>query len=136
MSADTPSAILGRAADLIRDTGKAAKSGPWSLYDRGVCWEIPELPEMHDGLSGFREVDARWIALLSPDKAEHIEAILRDAASSAAHHVPIWQNSSSAGHAAPKRTDAEVASLVEHHYGHALALARVILGEEVIEDVR
>lgn len=73
----TPSETLVAAADLIRDLGANAAPGPWSLYDRGVCWEIPELPEMYDGLSGFREVDARWIAALSPALAGPLEAWLR-----------------------------------------------------------
>jgi len=90
----SPSALLLAAADRIRDLAAAAAPGPWTLYGRGVCWEIPELPEMHDGLSGFREVDARWIVAMSPVIAPALEQWLRDEAREVRSHEeylnPEW----------------------------------------------
>ena len=107
-----PSDLLVAAADLIRDLAAKAKPGPWSLYDRGVCWEIPELPEMHDGLSGFREVDARWIAALSPALAPMIEKWLRETAADVDAYGEYWID-------APG------------HVRNALAFAKTILGSGV-----
>jgi hypothetical protein len=40
---------------------RAATPSPWTLYNRGVGWEIPELPEPHDGLT-FIKADAHYVA--------------------------------------------------------------------------
>lgn len=134
----TPSETLTRAADLIRDTAAAAEPGPWgSTSDDNVTWFGRNDPETGQPLTtiaglyhGKRAATGRWIALMSPAVAPAIESILREAAESAARHVPVWQDSSVDGLPAPKRTAAEVSELVEHHYGAALALARAVLGEK------
>ena len=78
--------------------------------------------------------DARWIAALSPAVAPHLERWLRETAISAERHVPVWRDSliwsgSSDDSDSRPRTDAEVAALVEHHYGAALAFARSVVPE-------
>lgn len=137
-----PSAILTRAADLIRDRADAATPGPWSTVRRvdgngnlrQADFTRPPVAEgcapQTRAVRPHETPDYEWIALMSPAVAPAIESILREAAESAAHHVPIWQDSSMDGLPAPKRTAAEVAELVEHHYGPALALARAVLGEK------
>jgi hypothetical protein len=40
---------------------RRASGGPWTLYDRGVGWEINELPDVHDGTT-FTRTDAEFIA--------------------------------------------------------------------------
>jgi hypothetical protein len=47
---------------------RAATPSPWTLYDRGVGWEIPELPEVHDGLT-FSKSDAHYVARNQPGRA-------------------------------------------------------------------
>lgn len=98
----TPSAILSAAADLIRDTASAAKDGPWRNHDtwldagrytatvlagegnktKLVAWLPSFESDPADGDGQFRKAwdTARWIALLSPAVAPHIEAWLRCAA--------------------------------------------------------
>lgn len=98
----TPSAILSRAADLIRDTAAAATEGPWEsdrqfshanvvyakrdLIDSvGVAGRRLDLPPVFTGQIASRarsqfEADARWIALMSPAVAPAIEGWLRHAA--------------------------------------------------------
>lgn len=94
-----PSAILNRAADLIRDTAAAATPGPWFTHDTHLnagghtatvlSGVYPEgqlrawLPTWsHEPWDETRNVwnDARWIALMSPAVAPMIEAMLRAAA--------------------------------------------------------
>lgn len=44
---------------------RAATPSPWTLYNRGVGWEIPEIPEAHDGLT-FYKADAHYVAHNEP----------------------------------------------------------------------
>lgn len=142
-----PSELLTRAADLIRDTAAAATPGPWevdgperdirAIHSEDGAGVVMGARDPVDEASVFNtNADARWIALMSPAVAGPAERLLREAAESAARHVPVWQNSSVDGFDGPKRTDAEVADLVEHHYGPALALARAVLGEKEETDGR
>lgn len=59
---------LRAAAKRLRELAADATPGPWTLYDRGVCWEINEL-DAHDGTS-LRRGDAHYIAALNPLIAE------------------------------------------------------------------
>jgi|SRR5262245_31435521 len=118
----TPSEILTAAADRVRDLAAAAKPGPWTLYDRGVCWEIPELPEMHDGLSGFREGDARWISALSPAIAEPLSRMLAwaskvcaDAEADGWDRDRIWAESDDSMRAALDLAESILGSGVDTH---------------------
>lgn len=77
----TPSGELREAAALLRARAEKATAAPWTLYDRGVCWEIEQLDE-HDGTS-FLKGDAEWIAMMSPAVAEPIAAMLEHAADTA-----------------------------------------------------
>lgn len=136
--ADTPSAILCRAADLIRDRAAAASPGVWTAEDMadaghpGVWW-VDCVHREADGTTYSTIADlesvgagsnARWIALLSPDKAEHIEAWLRQVQHRAARSE---ESARLLGWPAP---------VYREEVGPALAFARGILGEEVTEDVR
>lgn len=49
-----------RVAEL-RALADAATPGPWTLYDRGVGWEVSELPDVHDGTT-FNRPDAEFVA--------------------------------------------------------------------------
>lgn len=82
----TPSEVLGRAADLIRDTAAAADEGPWIVYRDGWC--ILSQPDREDRATwrtvcseGFTPENGRWIALLSPAVSPMIESWLRETAS-------------------------------------------------------
>ncbi|MEU0467253.1 hypothetical protein ABZ215_24900 [Amycolatopsis sp. NPDC006131] len=79
MPADSPAVVLRHAAHHIRQLAAKATPGPWTLWDRGVGWEINELPDTHDGTT-FREPDARWIAAMGPQLAEPLAAWLDDVA--------------------------------------------------------
>lgn len=137
-----PSALLTAAADRVRDLAAQATPGTWSAKDMaeeghpGVWW----VDCVHEDDAGTTwttiadletvnpAADARWVAAMSPEVAPHLERWLREVADNAARSVPAWQNMGVDGYPGPRRTEAEVASLVEHHYGAALALARAILG--------
>lgn len=91
----TPSAILSAAADLIRDTAAAATPGPWeTIGDTGGLWReaTPERSlRTSPGYLGSMDAaeNARWIALLSPDKAPLLETLLRLAAVEEEHPSPL-----------------------------------------------
>lgn len=79
---DSPSAILSRAADLIRDTAAAADDGPWIVYRDGWC--ILSQPDRDDRATwrtvcseGFTPENGRWIALLSPAVAPAMADLLQ-----------------------------------------------------------
>lgn len=74
----TPAQELRQAASHLRALAAKAAPGPWHLWDRGVGWEITELPDCHDGTT-FWEQDARWIAAMSPAVAEPLAQWLEDA---------------------------------------------------------
>lgn len=127
--ADSPSAILSRAADLIRDTAAAATEGPWRQHDG---WWPGTLGVVASVLSGegsdtslrallptyeekpattARNVwnDARWIALMSPAVAPMIEKWLRDTAAYFDEFADYWVT-------------------IPEQARDALALARAVLG--------
>ncbi len=147
MSADTPSALLSRAADLIRDTAAAATPGPWFTHDTHLnpgghtatvlSGTYPEgqlrawLPTWsHEPWDETRNVwnDARWIALMSPEVAGPVSEMLRRAASDYVVFVAAWESR--------PRPEGEVARLIEEQFGGALALARAVLGEKEETDDR
>lgn len=82
----TPSELLVRAADLVRDTAAAATEGQWSvvamrdhtysLWSTGTSFT----GEDEEVANAPMETDAAWIALASPAVAPAWEQLLRDAA--------------------------------------------------------
>lgn len=84
---ERPSVLLSRAADLIRDTAAGTLPAPWhvtssdfvysadgkSVADRREYDDYAHYPTGED----LRPEDARWIALLNPAVAPHIEKWLR-----------------------------------------------------------
>lgn len=120
MSADTPSALLSRAADLIRDTAATATPGPWgSTTDSNadVTFFGRNDPETGQALTtiaglyhGEHAATGRWIALMSPAVAPAIEALLREYARCA----------DELDYAVDRSPDGAA----------ALALARAVLGEK------
>lgn len=72
----SPSSILSRAADLIRDTAAEATPGPWTL----VAFESDLI----------NQADIKWIALMSPAVAPMIEKWLRDTASYFDEFADYW----------------------------------------------
>jgi len=71
--------LLHHTAALIRERAQAATPGPWTLWDRGVGWEIPELPDVHDGTT-FTQADATHIASWHPDVALAVADLLDEVA--------------------------------------------------------
>lgn len=126
----TPSELLTRAADLIRDAAAAATDGPWFTHDAHLnegghtatvlSGVYPEgqlrawLPTWsHEPWDETRNVwnDAKWIALLSPAVAPWLERMLRHRA-----EVIVWAESWD-----------QVADIGERHLAeHVIA----VLGEE------
>lgn len=124
----TPSELLTGAADLIRDTAAKATPGPWFTHDthlnRGghaatvLSGTYPEgqlrawLPTWsHEPWDETRNAwnDARWIALLSPAVAPHLERWLTE----------VWKHVKVKGY----REDCWTCK-------PAVEFARVILGED------
>ena len=99
----SPSSILSRAADLIRDTAAAAGPDEWTFEAFA--------PAVWEG-------DARWIALMSPAVAPMIEAWLRQVQVRAARSE---ESAALLGWAEP---------IYREEVGPALALARAVLGEK------
>lgn len=60
-------AFVRACLDADEAAARAATPGPWTLWDRGVGWEINELPEVHDGTT-FRKPDAEHIARHDPTR--------------------------------------------------------------------
>lgn len=56
---------LAAQINVDERTAIVATPGPWTLYDRGVGWEINELPDVHDGTT-FRREDAEFVAANDP----------------------------------------------------------------------
>lgn len=69
---------LRAAAKRLRSLAAEATPGPWTLYDRGVGWELNEL-DWHDGTT-FKRGDAHYIATVNPRLAEPIAKWLDDEA--------------------------------------------------------
>lgn len=121
MSADTPSALLSRAADLIRDTAAAATPGPWgSTTDANadVTFFGRNDPETGQALTtiaglyhGEHAATGRWIALMSPAVAPMIEKWLRDTAAYFDEFADYWVT-------------------IPEQARDALALASAVLGEK------
>lgn len=114
-----PSELLTRAADLIRDTAALAIAPPWSACGRSVM-DGPD--EDHEVALTPTTTTARWIALMSPAVARHLESILRRAAADIVVYVPAWNSR--------PRPEGEVDRLIERQFGGALGLARAVLGEK------
>lgn len=151
----TPSALLTAAADRLRDLAASATPGPWRQHDTylDVGGYTATVLSGEPGKGGFHNLrawlptmsqepwdetrnawaDARWIAALSPAVSPALERWLRETAVSLDRHEPKWRDPTAFTELCiPRRSDDEVAALIEHHYGAALALARVVLsaGEE------
>ena len=134
MAADSPSTILSRAADLIRDTAAAATPGPWSTVSRfdgnGNLRQADfTRPPVAEGCAPQTRAvrphevsDYEWIALMSPAVAGPVSEMLRRAASDYVVFVAAWESR--------PRPEGEVARLIEDQFGGALALARAVLGEK------
>jgi hypothetical protein len=65
----TPSEILNRAADLIRDTAANAHAETWHVHS----------------INAYYRDDRAWLALMSPKVAPALEAMLR----AASHDVTV-----------------------------------------------
>lgn len=117
--ADSPSMILSRAADLIRDTAALAIAPPWAQSVRSV---MAGRDEDYEVASTPTTTTARWIALMSPAVAGPASEMLRRAASDYVVFVAAWESR--------PRPEGEVARLIEEQFGGALALARAVLGEK------
>lgn len=113
----TPSELLSRAADLVRDTAEKATDGPWrerfdapgriaGPYGSVVC-------ELRSPMA-----DGRWIALASPALAPHLELILR-------HVAERWAKTARIA----AQYDASADDWMTDSDRAMLALARVVLGE-------
>ena len=82
----TPSEILNAAADRIRDLAAAADPGPWTnLEGTTGFWTMPSPERSRRHLRGYigmaeAKETARWIALMSPAVAPHLEQALRNEA--------------------------------------------------------
>jgi len=85
---DTPSELLTRAADLIRDRVVGTTPGPWGYEDSsmdldGAVYQHPtgeEVAFVRSTSINVQDANGRWIALLNPSVAPAIESMLRDAA--------------------------------------------------------
>jgi hypothetical protein len=113
-TAGSPTERLRRAAELVEQL---------AADNHSDVWDVPHI----------RASLVPWVALMAPDLAPHLAALLRQIADSAAVHVAIWQSTPrpTGEHGGPRQlTPAEVGALIQHHYGHALALADEILRGE------
>lgn len=140
---DSPSQLLSRAADRVRELAAAATPGPWQACEPWIAGdEYPvyvqtvttegypnsdvagmAVESADDGTHGGVAIgDARWIATMSPAVAPYLEAILRRDASDYELHVAAWKST--------PRKDGEVDRLVEQQFGAALSLAHAILEGE------
>ena len=102
---ESPSAILVRAADLIRDTAAAAEQQGWRFDDE---WGYVR-DANGDLVAETSSSEGRWIALMSPAVAGPVERWLRETS----RHVRTFGESADGWAAAP-----------------ALAFARAVLGEK------
>ena len=104
----TPAATLRAAATLIRETASHAlgTDRPWR-YAPGVPSDSVRTEAGSEIAYGDDIGSLRWIALMSPDKAEALAAWLEDEAEGMTIFDP---------------------SEHEHLFGHPLACARTILG--------
>lgn len=81
----TPAARLRAAADLIERTGAETTPGPWfadTLNERAEVWAnytetngVPSKRWVAD--TRYGDINAAWIALLGPDTAPALAAMLR-----------------------------------------------------------
>jgi hypothetical protein len=127
----SPSSILSRAADLIRDTAAAASPGVWSATDLtddghpGVWWvDCDHTDDEGRTMSTIADCDrgggpdARWIALMSPAVAPMIEQLLRSAAATCDRAAREgW-------------TAEEMREHADDDMRASFALARAVLGEK------
>ena len=118
---DSPSAILSRAADLIRDTAAAATPGQWEAEEQGgervelvlrsPSADVVVVHRFSPHPDSLNRADARWIALMSPAVAPMIEKWLRDTAAYFDEFADYWIT-------------------IPEQARDALALARAVLGEK------
>lgn len=106
-----PSTVLREAASTLRKLTESTSPGPWVF----ACELIVSGAAGRVSVDVLREPDGRWIAAMSPALAEPLAAWLEDSAA----RVDLADDGT--------RTPEEVAELVKYRFGHALAVARVIL---------
>lgn len=85
-------------------------------------------PEAHN----YQVPDGHGIAVLRPEFAMVLAAWLDESADDLERSLPHWTGSTGGipGEYPPiHRTPEDTAQIVEHHFGRALAVARVLLGE-------
>lgn len=149
MSADTkaPAELLRAAAVLLRDRAAKATPGPWNYCRIDGRGDAPEKAEIFGGprdehgyLDGYvagwveededgqrlSHEDGAWLEAVHPGLGEPLAAWLEQAADSLEAIHPHWIG---AGGSLP--TEQQAALLVDKHFGHALAVARVVLREEI-----
>lgn len=93
---------------------------PWEVIQAAA----DELDAVLDG-----DLGNEWVHQAGNTIVESLVAWLRVTADSVEQHVPVWEATHPSGRTGPGRTAEQVAKLVDHHFGHALALSRAILGE-------
>lgn len=106
-----PASTLRRAASVLRERGQAATPGPWEMWPlRGVdgC-AVRALSGDRHVLEDGTDADQAWLCAVHPSLA----APLADWLDSMAWHVEVYE-----------------ARDGERYAAHALAVARVVLGED------
>lgn len=157
MSADakTPAELLRSAAALLRERAAKATPSPWNYCRIDGHGDTPERAEVFAGpIDGYGYLagsvaswaeededgqrlsheDGAWLEAVHPGLGEPLAAWLEQAADSLERHLPSWTGSTGGipGEYPPiVRTAEDTQALVEHHYGPALAVARVVLREEI-----
>lgn len=150
MADTTPSLILSRAADLIRDTSAKASPGPWACGEKQtVIAVVPRrLLSWADRLWGLivarkvDNVDRAWITLMSPEVAPLLidwleaEKSCLTGVEVAKETLPTILNGVGSG---PALDEKDVTVFIDTS-GPAVAFARhvirVLTGEEMNVDVR
>ena len=124
----SPAETLRAAATLIRDTASKATPGAREvayLAGIGTCVRNPDLSFCVTVEHGWvQEGDAAWIALMSPDKAEHLFRWLADAANDMAGAEVV-------GSKLPDAADPIEYCDEPDSVRAALAFARTILGRDL-----
>lgn len=149
----TPSAILSRAADLIRDTAAAATANVCPAWTRQAVRHIARNCDIdcgHEGHEGGwdhdgwdRYDDAPWIALMSPAVADSQERILRASSAAWAKAEEAYRRDRSVINPSPGEMSGHwgtwgmtLEERVSEADRQALALARAVLGEKEDTDGR
>jgi hypothetical protein len=136
-----PAEVLRTAALVLRQLAAEVTPGPWEIeytYDGQQPQAVfrmhpdhPDDPDLSESLGTMDQnpADNAWVAMLGPQIAEPLAAWLEEFADRAAFYVPIWERGAPAVEDHPPIRH-DVPALVEHHYGRALNVARVLLGGE------